>query len=63
MIFGKYLLNTGIKGVNPNTNESGLTILKEWTTTHCRNMPSTTNLEEEVPVDDLVNDGNVSMTE
>jgi len=37
--------------------------LKEWTTPDSRNMPSTTNLEEEEIVDALGNDGNASMLE
>jgi len=46
-----------------NTNKTGSTILKEWTTPDCRNTPSTTNLEEEVIVDAPGNDGNASMPE
>ena len=34
--------------------------MQEWTTPDCRNTPSTTNLEEEVIVDALGNDGNAS---
>jgi hypothetical protein len=37
--------------------------LKEWTTPHSRNTPSTTNLEEEEIVDAPGNDGNASMLE
>jgi hypothetical protein len=37
--------------------------LKEWTTPHTRNTPSTTNLEEEEIVDAPGNDGNESMPE
>ena len=37
--------------------------MKEWTTPECRNTPSTANLEEEVIVDALGNDGNASMPE
>jgi hypothetical protein len=46
-----------------NANKTGSTILKEWTTPHCRNTAPTTNLEEEEIVDDLGNDGNASMAE
>jgi hypothetical protein len=46
-----------------NTNKTGLTILREWTTPDFRNMPSTTNLEEEEIVDAPGNDGNASMPE
>ena len=48
---------------DPNTNKTVSTISKEWTTPDLRNMPSTTNLEEEEIVDDLGNDGNASMPE
>jgi len=48
---------------NPNTNKTGSTILKEWTTPDSRNTPSTTNLEEEVIVDAPGNDGNALMPE
>jgi hypothetical protein len=47
----------------PNTNQTGSTILKEWTTPDFRNTPSTTNIEEEEIVDALGNDGNASMPE
>jgi hypothetical protein len=46
-----------------NTNKTGSTILKEWTTPDSRNTPSTTNLEEEEIVDAPRNDGNASMPE
>jgi len=46
-----------------NTNKTGSTILKEWTTPDSRNTPSTTNLEEEEIVDAPGNDGNASMPE
>jgi hypothetical protein len=45
------------------TNKTGSTTLKEWTTPDLQNTPSTTNLEEENIVDALGNDGNVSMPE
>ena len=48
---------------DPNTNKTGSTILKEWTTPDFRNTPSTTNLEEEEIVDATGNDGNASMPE
>ena len=48
---------------DPNTNKTGSTILKEWTTPDSRNTPSTTNLEEEEIVDALGNDGNASKPE
>ena len=49
---------------NPNTNKTGSTILKVWTTPDCRNTPSNINLEEEEEiVDDLRTDGNASMRE
>jgi hypothetical protein len=44
-------------------NKTGSTILKEWTTPDSRNMPSTTNLEEEGIVNAPGNDGNASMLE
>ena len=47
----------------PNTNKTGSTILKEWTTPDFRNTPSTTNLEEEEIVDAPENDGNESMSD
>jgi len=37
--------------------------LKEWTTPNSRNMPPTTNLEEEEIVDGPGNDGNALMPE
>ena len=37
--------------------------MKEWTTPDFRNMPSTTNLEEEEIVEAPGNDGNTSMPE
>ena len=49
--------------LDPDTNKTGSTILKEWTTPDSRNTPSTTNLEEEGIVDALGNNGNASMTE
>ena len=48
---------------NPNTNKTGSTILKGWTTPDWRNTPSNVNLEEEEIVDALRNDGNASMAE
>jgi len=48
---------------DPNTNKTGSTIWKEWTTPDFQNTPSTTNLEEEEIVDALENDGNTSMPE
>ena len=45
------------------TNKSGSTVLKEWTTPDSRNTPSTINLEEEEIVDALGNDGIASMPE
>ena len=48
---------------DPNTNKTGSTILKEWTTPDSRHTPSTTNLEEEEIVGALGNDGNASMPE
>jgi hypothetical protein len=48
---------------DPNTNKTGSTILKEWTTPDSRNTPTTANLEEEEIVDALGNDGNASMPE
>jgi len=49
--------------LDPNTNKTGSTILKEWTTPDFRKTTSTTNLEEEGIVDDLENDGKASMPE
>ena len=46
-----------------NTNKTGSTTLKEWTTPDFWNTPSTTNLEEEEIVDAPGNDGNASMPE
>jgi len=46
-----------------NTNKTGSTTLREWTTPDSRNTPSTTNLEEEETVDAPGNDANVSMLE
>ena len=48
---------------NPNRNKTGSTILKEWTTSDCRNTPSNINLEEDEIVGALRNDGNASMPE
>jgi hypothetical protein len=41
----KELKSCEIQDVRPNTNKTGSTISKEWTTPDFRNMPSTTNLE------------------
>jgi len=46
-----------------NTNKTGSTTLKEWTTPNSRNTLSTTNLEEEETVDTPWNAGNSSMLE
>jgi len=46
-----------------NTNKTGSTTLKEWTTQDSRNTSSTTNLEEEETVDSPGNNGNESMPE
>ena len=46
---------------DPNTNRTGSTISKEWTTADFRNTPSATNLEEKEIVDAPANDGNASM--
>jgi len=46
-----------------NTNKTGSTTLKEWTTPDSRNTPSITNLEEEETVGVPGNDGNASMPE
>ena len=46
-----------------NTNKTGSTTLKEWTTPDPRNTPSTTNLEEEEIVDTPGNNDNASMPE
>ena len=46
-----------------NTNKTGSTTSKEWTTPDCRNTPSATNLEEEEIVDAPGNDGSASMLE
>ena len=48
---------------DPNTNKTGSTILKEWTTPDSRNTPSTTNFEEEEIMGALGNDDNASMPE
>jgi len=48
---------------DPNTNKTGSTILKEWTTPDFRNTPSTTNLREEEIVDAPGNNGSASMLE
>ena len=53
--------NSGLKGLN--TDKTGSTILKEWTTPDFRNTPSTTDLVEEDIVDALGNDDNASMPE
>jgi hypothetical protein len=45
------------------TNPSAKPRTTAWTTPDSRNTPSTTNLEEELTVDDLGNDGNASMSE
>jgi hypothetical protein len=44
-----------------NTNKTGSTISKEWTTPDFRNTPSTTNLEGEEIVDAPGKDVNTSM--
>jgi hypothetical protein len=49
--------------VRSNTNKTGSTILKEWTTLDFRNMPSTTNLEGEEIMDAPGKEGNASMPE
>jgi hypothetical protein len=49
--------------LTPNTNKTGSTTLKEWTTPDFRNAPSTTNLEEEEIVDAPGKDGYASMPE
>jgi len=55
---------SGVQDIrDSNTNKIGSTILKEWTTPDCRNIPSTTNLEEEESVDAPGNDGNALMPE
>jgi rRNA maturation protein Nop10 len=46
-----------------NTNKTGSTISKEWTTPDCRNTPTTTNLEGEEIVDAPGKDVNTSMPE
>ena len=51
------------KTSDSNTNKTGSTTLKEWTTPDSRNTPSTTNLEEEEIVGAPGNDGNASMPE
>ena len=56
-----FFLTWVYKTWDPNTNKTGSTILKEWTTPDFRNTPSTTNLEEEEIVDALGNDANASM--
>jgi len=48
---------------DPNTNKTGSTILKDWTTPDFQNTPSTTNLGGEEIVDAPGNDGNASMPE
>jgi hypothetical protein len=48
---------------DPNTNKTGSTVSKEWTTPDCRNTASTTNLEEEEIVDAPRNDGNALLPE
>ena len=48
---------------NTNTNKTGSTTSKEWTTPDFRNTPSTTNLEEEEIVDAAGNDGSASIPE
>ena len=47
--------------LEPNTNKTGSTTLKEWITTESRKAPSTTNPEDEEIVDAPGNDGNASM--
>ena len=46
-VIRKELEISGIQDVRSNTNKTGSTILKEWTTSDSRNTPSTTDLEEE----------------
>jgi len=62
-VIRKELEISGIQNMNSNTNKTGSTTLKEWTTPDSRDTPSTTNLEEEEIVDGPGNDGNASMTE
>jgi len=51
------------KMYEPNTNKIGLTTLREWIATDCRNTLSTTNTEDEEIVDASGNDGKTSMAE
>jgi len=51
------------KTLEPNTNKTVSTILKEWTTLDFRNTPSTTNLEEQEIVEAPGNYGSASMPE
>ena len=65
-VIRKELEISGIQDVrlwDSNTNKTGSTTLKEWTTPDSRNTPSITNLEEEEIVDAPGNDGNASMPE
>src|SRR5215468_3300304 len=48
---------------NTNTNKTGSTISKEWTTPDSQNTPSSTNLEGEEIVGAPGNDGDASMPE
>ena len=54
---------SGIQDVKSKYKQNWINHLKEWKTRDCQNTPSNINLEEEVIVDDLRNDGNASLPE
>jgi len=59
----EYYRSLDYKTGDSNTNKTGSTTLKEWTTPDSRNTPSTTYREEEEIVEAPGKDGNASMPE